>query len=167
MQLNSLTKNEKQVAIISIIMACFLLVWHIHGFFPKRVAKNIEIDEAVGQQIPLPPKFSRITFFHSAKPICTLAIPEAWEGKYRLRDNGSEAHFLYIQEEGDPELFYIKKYKKNGKMDEVNEKKILETKSNVYVAGLSTQGVDKFVHKDEFEKMTKELAEVLNNFRCF
>lgn len=167
MNLNSLTKNEKQVLIISVVLACFLLVWHFFGFFSKKSVKNNKADEVVNQQVILPPKFSRITFFHTTKPICTLAIPEAWEGKYRLQDSGGIAHFLYIQEDGNPELFYIKKYKKEEKINEDNEKKIWENKTDFYVSNLSTNSVDKFVHKEEFKKMIKDFDEIVKTFKCF
>lgn len=164
---NSLTKNEKQVLIISIILACALIFWRVNGFLSQGVSKDNGEDDATEQQAALPPKFSRITFFHAAKPICSLAIPENWEGKYRLQDNGDTAHFLYIQEAGNPELFYIKKYKKEGDINKEVERKIWGNKNSVYAASLSTQGVDELVNKDEFEKMTNDLDGVLKNFKCF
>ncbi len=96
-----------------------------------------------------------------------MAIPESWEGKYRLQDSGDEAHFLYIQELNNPELFYVKKYQKNTKMNEIGERLILENENNFYTASLSTQNVDKFVNKLEFEKILKDLDEVLRSFKCF
>jgi len=164
---NSLTKNEKQVLIISFVLACFLMAWHVHGLFFKKDAKDEVVNDIAQKQISVPPKFSRITFFHTTKPICTLAIPEAWEGKYRLQDSGGIARFLFIQETGNPEIFYVKKYKNKEKIDVANEKKIWEDASSLYATSLSTQNVDKFVHKEEFEKMLKDFEEISKTFKCF
>lgn len=167
MKINNLAKNKKQMLIILAIFVFFLSAWVVNGVLLKRVLKNKEIEQVKTEQAPLPPKFSRISFFHTAKPICTLAIPENWEGKYRLQDNGGVAHFLYIQDVANPEIFYIKKYEKGDYANKESEKKIFENKNVVYVIGLSTQGVNEPVNKDDFEKMTKDLDVVLKNFKCF
>jgi hypothetical protein len=162
---NTLTSGKKIIMFVVIVLVCFSAVYFI--FSPKKELKNTKSNEMVGKEVSLPPKFSRITFFHKTKPICSLAIPESWEGKYRLQDSGDEAHFLYIQELNNPELFYVKKYQKNTKMNEIGERLILENENNFYTASLSTQNVDKFVNKLEFEKILKDLDEVLRSFKCF
>jgi len=160
-----LNKKEKKIVLVSIIGVGLLLSGLILWY--KKTSKIVEDADTVEQQTPLPPKFSRITFFHASKPICTLAIPENWEGKYRLQDSGGVAKFLYIKEADNPELFYFKKYKKNEKINSETERKVFENKSSVYVVSLSTQNVDKFVNKNEFVKMTKDFDEVLKSFKCF
>jgi hypothetical protein len=167
MQFNFPTRNKKQILIISVILAVFLFFIVIYGVFLKKEVQNNETSDVVETQMTLPLKFSRITFFHTTKPICSLAIPEAWEGKYRMNDSGSEVHFLYIQDSNQAELFYIKKYKKNDKIDELIERKIFETKNNIYVTNLLTRDVDKSEKGEEFEKMIKDRDGVLENFRCF
>lgn len=186
MNIKSLTKKYKpaiakalarrrQVVAISIVMAALLLSFFI--FSHKKELKDVKESDSVARQEKLPPKFSRITFFHTVKPICTLAIPDYWEGRYRLQDNNGIARFLYIQEVGNPELFYVKRYGKNkdeyphftgdGWSDDKNERRIEESKDNIYVVGLSTGNVDKLVHEEGFEKMTTDLDEILKSFKCF
>jgi len=167
MKFGDLTIKDKRVSVVLFVLAGLLLFYLFFGVLYKKWSKNTKETKNMETQSVLPPKFSRITFFHTAKPICTLAIPEEWEGKYRMQDAGGAAHFLYIEEVGNPELFYIKKYDKSNKIKNENEKMIWENKSFVYVLGLSTRGSEKIVNKEEYAKMIKDLDEITKTFKCF
>ncbi len=158
-------KNMKlnKKTIISLLIFVVIFYFFIFLFNNKSIEQKVKSEETQVREKAIveldPNKMSRITFFNTSKDRVSLAIPEWWEGKYRLKEEGNVARFGYIDVLGKyNKLFVIKKYpdysweegdnQRNGR-----EEKILKKQNTVYTYFLSTE-------KHESELQTKEYLEM-------
>lgn len=118
-----------------------------------------------------PDKMSRITLFNSDQDRISLAIPEWWEGKYRLKEAGSEAIFSYIDKEGaSTGLFTIKKYVPDdwgvtSRENRPAEEAVLQKSDYVYTYFLSTVKQADDVSDKEYGQMLSEVELVIKTLK--
>ncbi len=54
--------------------------------------------------------FSRVSFFNASRERASMEMPQAWEGKYRIKEEGNRVTFLYLQPDATTlEMFAIEK----------------------------------------------------------
>ncbi|MCK5416499.1 hypothetical protein KAI92_03670 [Candidatus Parcubacteria bacterium] len=88
---------KKILLFLILLLAVIFLLLHFFYFKNKDVANQENIFPIVNKQEIKNRKYSRITFFNlNEKAKSSLAIPEDWEGKYRLKESGNEIVFSYI-----------------------------------------------------------------------
>lgn len=115
----------------SVIVGLFLVLIYlvfIRGYFVKEEQKKIALEKVKFEQIRQErilkieeaPK-SRISFFLTSPVRANLAIPDYWEGNYRLSESPGKASFLYIEDPSRPvEIFYIRMLEAS-RLDELEE----------------------------------------------
>ncbi len=149
---------KKKVIIISFIIIFLLLA--VFLFFVLN--KKNELDK-----LPIEKKvfdcdsinYSRISFFNTSKNRVSLNIPESWEGNYRLKEEGNEAVFYYLQDDGGiNKIFGISKKEKEG--EEVDN--IICEKENLkYVLNISN-----FKSMKNYNNIIDTLDCVINSIKC-
>jgi hypothetical protein len=119
-----------------------------------------------------PSKMSRISFFNATPDRASLAIPEWWEGKYRIRESGDVVIFSYVNKTGDSlEFFIIKKYPDFSWQEDdpihknLQETKIMKKKNTDYSYYLSSVINDEKSSEKEFVQMQNELALVIQTIK--
>lgn len=94
--------------------------------------KNTELDETVAEKKIFDCDsidYSRLSLFNATKDRVSLNIPESWEGKYRLKEEGNKAIFYYLLESGSAnEMFVI-----NKKIESSNDDKVVCEKEDLKV----------------------------------
>jgi len=112
-----------------------------------------------------PAKFSRVTFFKASPPFCSLAIPEGWEGNYRMSDESGRVVFNYFDEEGQREIFRVNLYDEVAflKNKQLGELELLKKDGKIYSYFLST-GQGKSVKK--YVDMRGEVVDIIKSFTC-
>lgn len=81
------------ILVVALIAAALIIVTKSNKEDRVAEKKSKEVAEAV-EEI----KYSRLTFFNLMPIRASMNIPEDWEGKYRLRDQGAVARLYYIGE---------------------------------------------------------------------
>lgn len=91
--------------LVLIVITFFLFVKKIwHGRGPSEA--NIPVSELDWKNI----NYSRVSFFNASKERVSMSIPELWEGKYRLSEEGNGLVFKSLQADGgSQELFRLRK----------------------------------------------------------
>ncbi len=102
--------------ILSVVLLILIYLIFIRGYFVRQEEKREAEEKAKMEQvrqervekIKEAPK-SRISFF-LVKPVrANLAIPDYWEGSYRLAEKGDKTTFLHIDDPSQTaEIFYIR-----------------------------------------------------------
>lgn len=117
-----------------------------------------------------PESYSRATFFFTQPLKGSLAVPESWEGRYRLADAGDTVVFSYIAHPViTAELFSIKIYpaetweQKPDKEGAV----ISSEKGYVFVYKKSSQNPYQGKDAEKFQNMAKQGDEVIASFKAF
>lgn len=97
-------KYKRHATIAMIFLLGLALIFFIIRFNHDKAKKPVAVAPNVERKI----NFSRITFFNASKHRASLAIPDFWEGKYRVREEGNTVVFLDISDPNLPsELFRI------------------------------------------------------------
>lgn len=99
-----------------IIAGIIILFFCIFLYFFKKI--NTEESFTQGQQEEKTTKeiftYSRLNFFLSSQNKASLAIPDFWEGNYRVKEQGNEVKFYFVKgATNEVELFSIKYVEKN------------------------------------------------------
>jgi hypothetical protein len=162
-QENKKTKKQKSKKIIYFIFGlffCFLVFLFSYKLFFKTPPEDAPAWDAT--QI----NFSRISFFNANEHRASLAIPDYWEGRYRIKDSGGSVEFLNID---DPEkilpLFSIKYIvEKDLKSFSIDGWTKLESPvDGIFIYKLSTASNDK---NKEYNKMLKESSLIIKSFKA-
>lgn len=140
----------------------------------KRVENEADTFSTVKKVSPAPPaipeNYSRISFFHTQEVSGSLAIPESWEGKYRMKELGRQVNFFYIGEpENEQLLFIIKLYN-----EEEWEKEKLKTSGMAEKIGQKNGYVFTYVINSmqisstlnqEYKTMGREVEKIMNSIK--
>ncbi len=99
-------KTTKKIFVLSIILVLIIVVFLI---FKDRTDKKSESDlnfEENSQKEII--TYSRINFFLSSSNKASMSIPNYWEGNYRIKEEGNEVVFYYLDKKRNAiELFKI------------------------------------------------------------
>jgi len=112
--------------------------------------------------------FSRISFFNTQKHKASMAIPEHWEGRYRMKDEGNIVVFFNIDDPQKPkELFRIKSIEFTKFNPSLSEGWHELSKQNdvQFVYKLSTGRLKEEAGNDKMSKMFLELEYILKSFK--
>lgn len=165
--------NKKFLIIIIIIIIIFLAALFGLRFFNKINGNNNQQNLSPDVEKPITPRtfknFSLATFFHRSDYICSVAMPEEWEGKYRQTDGGDTVYFYYIgNNKNDNLLFYIKhidisEYKSNKDDYKDNKMEVLLNDKYAYISELNKtdSGLD-----NEYSIMLKEVDNIISTLKC-
>jgi len=171
--MNIFIKYKRLLFVLFIVIIIIIItIFFIHK--NKQINNSSEIQEInIETNQQKSGKFSRITFFHTASMIGSLAMPEVWEGKYRVKEDGNKVSFLYIVNPNKiSPIFSIKFYKKNewenlqGKKDKL-EKEIKIKDDLVFVYILYSNNV--YIDKEaiEFKEMLAQVKNIIGSFKSF
>ena len=108
-------KNKFSLIFFSLLIIIIVFIGYI---FRDEESFEVEKDglkaEPLMSNVNLPLKYSRISFFNTHETRASLAIPEEWEGKYRMKETGNQVTFYYIGDSSkELELFSIIYYEYN------------------------------------------------------
>jgi hypothetical protein len=157
--------------IFLVISFVFLFIFNKEN--TELVVKNEETKIREKAIIELDPqKMSRISFFNSSKDRVSLAIPEWWEGKYRINEIGDSVVFVYIDSFGKSQiLFVIKKYlddiweEDNDAGRNINEVKFLKKQNIVSSYFLSTDDDSNSYFEKDYRQMKNEIKLVIKTIK--
>ncbi len=112
--------------------------------------------------------FSRITFFHGADLTGSLAIPEHWEGKYRMKEERGVVNFYYINSANNEKMFSVSRHENQDREDiEVTDNDVIKNYDKV-VFKISKSDWSKALENDfDYRIMMNERVYVINNFKAF
>lgn len=163
-----LMKNGlKYFIILLAIMLIIFFVW----FVAKSKKSGIENNDNNIAETEDIKNYSRVSLFASSNERISLAIPENWEGNYRIKESGNKAVFLYIEKPEDiKEIFYIKKYKDeewSEAQNNISEQEFYREDTYIYVYSLSTGESESDIQKNNFLKMRKEIDKVIHSIKVF
>ncbi len=160
----SLNKNEKNIIIIVLVVVVALLFWLVRGYNTKTNVEMAIEQPDIKKVEKQERKYSRISFFHTKPPICSLAIPEDWEGKYRIDNSDKVARFKYIGGGESVDIFSIRK------SESVVQKKVKDSKKIgdywIYL-DLSTESNVFSVNNEEYEAMKGDYEQIFKSLKCF
>lgn len=157
--------NEKNKIKYIIIFILFLIfVW----FFVRDKSDEINMEISQETYAPKERAYSRISFFHIMPVKASLSIPEEWEGKYRMRENGDTVNFYYIGGSNKEKLlFQININNVNNLNIEDGEIEIVKKDDFVFNYKLSTPGANGSETTKDYEDMLKEVPEVVLSLKVF
>lgn len=154
-------------------IALFIIVLFLAGRFFGKQADVPPVVESKGTEKNAEAKiesFSRATFFFTQPLKGSLAMPESWEGRYRMTDAGDTVIFSYI---GHPritaELFSVRIYPKNV-WDQAADKPgsvIASEKDFVFVYKKSVENPYQGKESDKFQDMLREGDDIISSFKAF
>ena len=114
-----MTKKVKKIGILLI----FLLLVVVSFFIFNKDNRDQEVAIVVVEEEIFncdSIDYSRISLFNSTKDRVSLNIPANWEGNYRLKEEGEQAIFYYLAEDGSAsEMFKISKRKNFTEVDKI------------------------------------------------
>lgn len=155
------------------ILFVFVLLFNMDKDEPETGLKSEEIlirEKAIVELDPS--KMSRVTFFNATKDRVSLAIPEWWEGNYRMKESGNYATFSYIDSQGSSkDLFTVTRYPNNEWREEdgqnkVNkEEKVLKKQNTVYTFYLSTVPNNDKDLGPEYAQMREEISLIIRTIK--
>ncbi len=165
-------KINKKIILFIVVLTIFAFV-----FYWQQKQNNNEISEVKTEpkkeEIKKKPKkkisYSRVTFFHHFPVKASLAIPETWEGKYRLEEKGNEVLFYYIGDINNPKpLFKILAFKEEdwNNFEHKSEFKKIKSRQPGYVFAWQKQ-IDKISNSSEYFDMIEDINDIINSFRDF
>ncbi|MEA3398386.1 MAG: hypothetical protein U9R06_01440 [Patescibacteria group bacterium] len=160
----------KKIIIILLIIGAAIIFWRLFiGSRPdaEETAKPAAAKPAEPAKYNEPINYSRVTFFHAMPLKCSLAVPEDWEGKYRVKTAGNKAIFYYVANpSAQVELFFIKTYLADAE-SAANEEKILAKNDTYYTYSLSTVNEEAIVNQKDFIAMQYQSQELAKTLKCF
>lgn len=166
-------KNKviKIILLFIVFGVVFMVFLRYENIGKQEKSEELKIREKAIVELD-PSKMSRISFFNASADRVSLAVPEWWEGKYRLKESGDSASFSYIDKAGESqEFFIIKKYPNSSWQDNdpahenSKESKILKKKNTDFSYYLSPDiSADKAQEK-EFFQMLDELKLVVQTIK--
>lgn len=154
-----------------IIVACAVVFISTVVFL---LVKNKGLENKPASQVFLPETgaitYSRISFFNNSAVHGSVKMPDYWEGKYRLIEEGNKAIFFNISNpEKQSEIFYIKIYDsgvwqetKENKLDEIE---ITEKNNKIFVYKLSTGKFGDGKENRENKKMINDILLIIASFK--
>lgn len=86
-----------------IVIIVFILLFSLWQITIDRKQDKTRDDGLILEKLPMeknnnePINYSRVSFFITAPVVASLAIPEDWEGKYRVQEEKNIARFSYIE----------------------------------------------------------------------
>ncbi len=168
----TLRLNNKKIIIFFFLLVSIIILIFYDNKINKENIESLRNSPVVEEVIQRSGNTSRVTFFHSLPNIGSLAIPEEWEGKYRIKEEGNIAIFYYI---GEPEkilpIFSVETYSKQEWEDKKNKNKnkeiIKSQDDNMYVYSLNNNYPQAGEKAKEFQEMQKEIPKILESFKVF
>lgn len=117
-------------------------------------------------------KYSRISFFFALPVRGSLAVPENWEGKYRVQNGTDTMKISFLSASaGEKELFYIRSYftpKWEALPEESSEKVLLAYKGQTFVYKMNEENpFSSGPDKERYQAMIAESQEALKSFKPF
>ncbi len=165
-------KIYKKLLIILLLLFVLLVFW---GWSKMNKDKEQVSETKIEQPKEHPPKkskkkisYSRVTFFHHLPIKASLAIPETWEGKYRIEEKDDEARFYYIGNIKNPQLLFrilaFKKSEWENFKHKNNFKKIKEKEGYVFVWQKANEKVST---SEEYFDMMSNIEDIISSFKDF
>jgi hypothetical protein len=140
----------------------------------KQQAEKISTEKAAALQAKLEAmeKFSRVTFFYTAPYLASIAIPEAWEKKYRTAEENNSIDFYYAPTAAeDYPLFQISILSRDEwekKQGENNNFQVIKMVSNfVFFYQIYDTRIDNPVKAEDFDEMKNQVKSVINSFKTY
>ena len=111
-----------------------------------------------------------VTFFHTSPLIGQLKVFSDWEGKYRVKEQGSKVSFDYIGDRTgiEPEIFSIQSFssKEWAKIKETSGSREIKIKDDaVFVLHKGGVGELKGKAAEEFQSMSKDVDGMMKDFK--
>lgn len=154
-------KTTKKILIALIILILIFVVFFI---FKDRAGKNnksnLNLDESSQKEII---SYSRINFFLTSPNKASLSIPDYWEGNYRIKEEGSEAIFYYLDKKRNTtELFRITYVKKDSEFFYDSTELITENDDyNFYLI----KNDNTYLDEDLYHKMIDSINDTIKSFK--
>ncbi len=160
-------KVRKIIILLIIVVLFFGLMFFVDNNDGDEIFaedKNIyQIDKEIEDR-----KFSRITFFNLNKEMrSSLAIPEDWEGRYRVKESGNKITFSYVV---DPvvsyEIFSLRYVpREDWNSNEIGSTEIIEKEKNIvyYVLGDNINISQEL--KNDLQLMRNDIEEIVDSFK--
>lgn len=169
-------------SVIAVVFLILVYLIFVRGYFTKQEQKKVAEEKARTEQIrqeriekiEKAPK-SRISFFLAGPVKANLAMPDYWEGNYRLKETQEKASFIYIEEASQPaEIFYIKvlpdteiKNLEKGEQEiEVGKRVVKNNISYAFVFKMSDENPykDNELLKAKFDRMKIDAMEMIKMY---
>ena len=160
-------KYSKIILIIGVVFLVVLVVFLIKHDYKQKI-KEAPIEAQVPEKKET--VFSRATFFFAMPYKGGLSMPESWEGKYRMKEEGNTIRFKSIR---NPDLvsdiFSIQELKKEDweKLEKKEGEKIAEEGGYVFIYIKAKDSPYKDKDLEDFKKMQQGADEIIKSFRAF
>lgn len=168
----------KKLKIIGIAVAVTLLLFSAWQFSIKKNSDQPDEPAPVAQESSEdknkePISYSRASFFIVNPIKASIAIPDDWEGKYRIQEKGNAARFYYIEDpEAQVELFIILYYSV-AEWEKIKKKKdnqaveITTHDSTIFVYELSTEELLPHNQISGYTEMRGDILDIISTFKSF
>lgn len=148
-------KNIVIIISLLILLLCLSLFYYVTNDKTKIIAEAPKT--SLSEQAEA---YSRISFFNSSPARVSLAIPESWEGNYRLETKNEQVNFLFI---GEPnkiiKLFDIKYILQRDWPQQDFGQEFFRKKAYVYVYNLEqNKGLS-----EQYEKMYGQIKNIISS----
>jgi hypothetical protein len=146
---------------------CLLVATKIVGDNKKTVKQLDSVSPPPAEPVYIGENYSRITFFNTMDSRASLAIPDYWEGKYRLEEVGQQARFYYIGDsEKTIELFTISVH--HGDRINIGEAEKLITEKSRSIFTYKRGGIDRSEDADkDLQQMMNDIESVVATIRVY
>ncbi|PLX21204.1 hypothetical protein C0584_03250 [Candidatus Parcubacteria bacterium] len=152
---------NKKTFLILIIISLVLIAFYFFKKDSTPEGENI-LSEEREQAVEIV-KYSRINFFLSSPHKASLAIPDYWEGNYRVKENGNKVAFYYFEGVlNESELFSISFYPEKEYQENTEDIIIGESDGIIFVF---RNGENDSFDNDMYFKMLDSVTELIKSFK--
>lgn len=159
-------KLNKKYLNLSYIIVVFILLTGL--FFLNNNTKTKETATAPANvqeksSANKPRNYSLINFFHRSAYVCSLAIPEDWEGHYRKSESDNIVYFNYLNKDGNTDHLFSISYADLNSKPRDNEIELIRNDKYVYFSEKENKSKN---NDPEFTKMKNDSESIRSSLKC-
>ena len=160
-------RSSKLIAPLFIFLF-ILIIAFVFSTLSKKEEGPKAVVETPRDPIVLSTEYSRVSFFLGQPIRASLAIPEYWEGKYRMKQSPRQVSFYYIGAPGEEiKLFDVYLFDKdNWELGHDNSLVPIDSLGGWTVAyTISTDEFESVHNKAEYIEMNKDIKNIIASLK--
>lgn len=107
--------------------------------------------------------YSRVSLFNAQKARVSLAIPDYWEGNYRVKESGGTANFYFIAQGQETKMFAL--HLDSAAPSEIGDNKTALGEKSGFTLSYELFAMDGQDQDQLLRQMAKDREEVVKSFR--
>ena len=157
--------EKKRIIIFGLLFIIIIIIIIIFLYSNKsnNLQKNADSNFQESKKIEEVLTYSRVNFFLTTQNKASLAIPDYWEGNYRIKEQGNEVSFYFVRGVSDEIKLFSILYREKDSF-EINEgEELIGYKNNLEF--IFTKSENKEIDGDIYYIITESINSVIKSFK--